>query len=111
MFKCYCGESAFLFNKYSDSFRINTLLFCHDTVMSAQSAMPETINRWIGNMIGDTPQKRNDYFSPIPALFVIATKFNIDLKFDKADGQGRRNTLDARWSVALTRFLKRDFGP
>ncbi len=102
------GKVAFLFNKYSDSFRINTLLFCHDTVQSAQSAMPDTINRWIGNMIGKTPQIRNDYFSPVPALFVIATKFNIDLKFDKADVQGRRNTLDARWHSRFDKVLEKE---
>lgn len=102
------GKVAFLFNKYSDSFRINTLLFCHDTEQSAQSAMPETINRWIGNMIGDTPQKRNDFSSPIPALFVIATKFNIDLKFDKEDAQGRRNTLDDRWHRRFEKVLEKE---
>lgn len=102
------GKVAFLFNKYSDSLRINTLLFCHDNEQSAQSAMPETINRWIGNMIGDTPQKRNDFFSPVPPLFVIATKFNIDLKLEKEDGQGRRNTLDDRWHRRFERVLEKE---
>jgi hypothetical protein len=102
------GKVSFLFNNYSDNYLINTLLFCHDQEQSAQSAMPDTLNQWIGNMIGDTPAKRATFCSSVPPLFVIATKFNIDLKFEQEDGPGKWEALNDRWNRRFIRVLENE---
>jgi len=103
------GKVAYLFNKYSDSYRINTLLFCHSNKQSAQSSMPEMLNKWIEKMVGDTPEKRKYFRSPIPPLFVVSTMFNIDLQYDfNNDRKGNRNYLDNRWERRFQKVLEKE---
>jgi hypothetical protein len=105
------GKVAYLFNKYSNSEKINILLFCHSNKQSAQSAMPEMLNRWIEEMVGKTPEARRDFIneSIIPPLFVISTMFNIDLQFDfNNDKAGNRNYLDNRWERRFLKVLEKE---
>ena len=97
------GRVDYLFNKYSDFERINVLLFCQKHTQSGQSVMPEKLNRWINIMIGETPEERENFKSPIPPLFVISTWFNKDMQFDFAvDKPSNISSLDERW---LQRFI------
>ncbi|MDR1170751.1 MAG: putative virulence factor [Prevotellaceae bacterium] len=105
------GKVAYLFNKYSCSEKINILLFCHSDRQSAQSAMPEMLNNWIGDMIGKTPEERNAFIdkSKAPPLFVVSTMFNLDLQFDfNNDREGNRNFLDNRWERRFLKVLEKE---
>lgn len=99
------GKVDYLFNKYSNNERINALLFCQNHKQSAQSVMPEKLNRWIGNMIGKTPEDRENFKSPISPLFVISTWFNKDLEYDNNYKQGDTQVLNERWSQRFTKVL------
>lgn len=76
------GKVAFLFNKYSTNYLINTLLFCHHHKISDVKDLPELLNRWIENFVGDSAQARQTFIdsSKIPPLFIISTMFNLEFK-------------------------------
>lgn len=98
------GRVDYLFNKYSSNERINTLLFCQNHKQSNQSVMPEKLNRWIGNMIGVSPEDREKFNTPVPPLFIISTWFNKDMEFDyNNDKQGSLQSFNERWHQ---RFIK-----
>ena len=100
------GRVDYLFNKYSENERINTLLFCQNHKMSSQSVMPEKLNRWIERMIGNTPEERENYNSPISPLFIISTWFNKDLEFDfNNDKPGIIQSLNERWHQRFVKTL------
>ena len=98
------GKVAYLFNKYSRSLRINVVLFCQHQDMTGQSEIGESLNDWILENVGQTPQLRGQYIKStngISPFFIVATKFNTDLKWtNEIPG---RSTLSDRWK---TRFLK-----
>ena len=98
------GRVDYLFNKYSSYERINALLFCQNHKQSSQSVMPEKLNRWIGNMIGATPEERENFQIPVSPLFIISTWFNKDMEFDyNNDKSGELQSLNERW---YQRFIK-----
>lgn len=103
------GKVDFLFNKYSNNDRINTLLFCQNHKQSNQSVMPEKLNRWIGNMMGKTPTERENFNSPISPLFVISTWFNKDLEFDfNNDNPENKQSLNERWNQRFSKTLEKE---
>lgn len=105
------GKVAYLFNKYSHSEKINILLFCHSDRMSAQSAMPEMLNTWISDMIGENPGDRKAFVdkSKVPPLFVVSTMFNLDLQFDfNNDREGNTNFLKNRWERRFLKVLEKE---
>lgn len=105
------GKVAFLFNKYSNSEKINILLFCHSDRQSAQSIMPEMLDKWICDMIGKTSEDRNKFIltSKVPPLFVVSTMFNLDLQFDyNNDREGNRSYMNSRWEKRFVKVLKRE---
>lgn len=91
------GKVTYLFNKYSNAKRINSLMFCHNNNQSAESTMSFVLHNWVTNNIGSTPEKRSNFISQsqISPLFVISTWFNKDLVYhDEVKG---RADLDERW--------------
>ena len=95
------GKVAYLFNKYSRTLRISAVLFCHHNDQKADSSIGETVNSWIENNIGRTPQERETMLSltkGIAPLFMVATKFNIDLERLKTDTPLNVEKLDAHWN-------------
>jgi hypothetical protein len=100
------GRVDYLFNKYSEVGRINTLLFCQKHTQSNQSVMPEKLNRWIGNMIGKTSEEREEFRSVIPPIFLISTWFNKDLEFNFSEDKPENQTsLSERWNQRFVRTL------
>lgn len=100
------GKVAFLFNKYSNSEKINILLFCQNNAkVEVQNIVPDLINNWIGDMIGQTPEERNTFIatSKVPPLFVISTMFNVDLQFDY--NNDKESNIDARNNRWKGRFI------
>jgi hypothetical protein len=103
------GRVDYLFNKYSNYERINTLLFCQKHSQSGQSVMPEKLNSWIGNMIGKTAAERENFKSPVSPLFVISTWFNKDLEFDfNNDKLGNVQSLNERWNQRFSKTLEKE---
>jgi hypothetical protein len=95
------GKVAYLFNKYSRSLRISSVLFCHHNDQKTEPTIGETINSWIGDNIGKTPEERAKYLlntNGIAPLFMIATKFNIDLERTKTDNVDNLKKLDDHWN-------------
>lgn len=103
------GKVDYLFNKYSSNERINTLLFCQNHKQSTQSVMPEKLNRWINNMIGKTPEEREQFKSSVSPLFVISTWFNKDLQFKfNEDRPGELQSLNERWNQRFQKTLEKE---
>ena len=95
------GKVAYLFNKYSRSLKISAVLFCHHNDMKTEPSIGSTINYWIEDNIGETPEKRAQMLNKtngIAPLFMICTKFNIDLQRAKLDNPENRDKLDAHWA-------------
>jgi hypothetical protein len=104
------GKVAYLFNKYSLYQKINILLFCQHNEDTKQGSVPELINNWIGDVVGKRPEEREDFIakSKIPPLFVISTKFNIDLEYDpRNDKKEDQNALKERWKRRFDKALQK----
>lgn len=101
------GKVAYLFNKYSNQYLISNLLFCHHREKSEVVTLSGLLDGWIKGMIGKDAAERTRYMqnSKVPPLFLIATKFNVDLQKDdidiSSDEEARRENLSGRWN---TRF-------
>lgn len=104
------GKVAYLFNKYEDNFKINTLLFCHDKDLASQRFMPSLLNTWVQSTIGQTPNERDEFIkkSEITPLFIIATKFNLDLQIIEADRKNDRDSLNHRWNQRFSKVLSEE---
>lgn len=101
------GKVAYLFNKYSRSLQISSVLFCHHNDQKTEPTIGETINNWIEENIGKNPIERADMLrltNGIAPLFFIATKFNIDLERTKSDNADNYETLDKHWNRFDTVF-------
>ena len=108
------GKVAYLFNKYSDSEKINILLFCQNNEKSeVQNILPQLISDWIGGMIGKTAEQRNAFIekSKIPPLFVVSTMFNIDLQHDyNNDTPHNIDFRESRWKRRFLTVFNEVFG-
>lgn len=101
------GKVAYLFNKYSRSLQISSVLFCHHNDQKAEPTIGETINNWIEENIGLNPGERTKMLrltNGIAPLFFVATKFNIDLERTKTDKADNYETLDKHWNRFDTVF-------
>lgn len=100
------GKVAFLFNNYNDSRTINILLFCHDNEQPAVTDMYNMVDSWVSKYVGADPGQRRatiDRFGGISPLFVVGTKFNIDMiEKDNAE-HNNLTSLNQRWEG---RFMK-----
>lgn len=99
------GKVAYLFNKYSQQYLISNLLFCHHGEMSNVSTLASLLKGWINTTVGKTPAEREtsmENTDGIPPLFLIGTKFNIDLKKtpddSKGDEKSKKDVRDYRWT-------------
>jgi len=102
------GKVAYLFNKYSEFGKINILILCAKHEMAAQRAMPELLNDWINNIVGETPDEREGFISKtiVPPLFIIGTFFNVNLQFNpQLDKPGDDSSFKYRWSQRFERTL------
>ncbi|WP_300726148.1 virulence factor SrfC family protein [uncultured Bacteroides sp.] len=93
------GKVAYLFNKYSRSLRISSVLFCFHNDQKA-APIGGTINSWIADNIGATPEERTAMLSDtngISPLFLVATKFNLDLERAKTDNLSNISNLSEHW--------------
>lgn len=103
------GKVAYLFNKYSESYRINTLLYCHGNKQAEVRFVPLLLEDWVKQTIGKTKDERTEFMKTavIPPLFVIGTFFNNDLKKNQNDDVNDPANLASRWKKRFD-ILKED---
>lgn len=106
------GKVSFLFNNYCDSKIINILLYCHDNEDIVVQDMYSTIDSWVKKYVGNTPEKRLETVTKtkgVSPLFVIATKFNVDMLYDdneeKNSLQGINQRFNGRYGNILSDCL------
>lgn len=104
------GKVAYLFNRYEDNHKINSLLFCHDKVQASPRFMPTLLNNWVTSTIGENPENREEFLedTKISPLFIIATKFNLDLKIIQSDNPNSKDSLNLRWEQRFNEILKKE---
>lgn len=104
------GKVAYLFNKYSRSLKISAVLFCHHNDQKTEPTLGSTIESWIGDNIGETPEQRVEMLKKtngIAPLFMICTKFNIDLERTKNDSDSSKlETHWARFKTIIPEMIK-----
>lgn len=108
------GKVAYLFNSYCASRAINILMFCHDQIDYHVTTMPYVLEKWVHQYVGDTPDERQEKtiskLQGISPLFIIATKFNIDMAVKGAAGSELNSTsaLTGRWTKRFQKILYKD---
>lgn len=100
------GKVAYLFNKYSQQYLISNLLFCHDDTQNEVNTLPTLLTSWVEKTVGKTPAERADFLATaeVSPLFIIGTKFNIELKRRDVDSLG---TPEQREQEKHNRWIKR----
>ena len=102
------GKVAYLFNKYSRSLKLSSILFCFHNVQKVGPDVGNSINDWIEKSIGATPEARSEALhglGGLSPLLVVATKFNMDLEFNKADRPGELTNHWTRFSKLLPEIV------
>ena len=99
------GKVRYLFNKYSDERLINVLMVCHDHMQNGPTVMPGLVEQWVRQNVGDTVEKRTSFIdkSIISPLFLIATKFNVDMSHSVQSGGD--DQIDQRWKDRYEKVL------
>lgn len=102
------GKVAFLFNNYSESRIINILLFCHDNEQPSVTDMYVMINDWVEKYVGDNAMQRRatiDKCGGVAPLFVIGTKFNVDMIEADSAVLNSSSALNQRWEGRFNKVL------
>ena len=107
------GKVSYLFNKYSDDFNINNLLFCANDKQLDVNEIPSLLENWINRNIGENIVERSTSLkeNSTPPLFVIFTFFNNQLKFDTTNDIDYANDyhkLDYKWETRFNRFFENE---
>ena len=107
------GKVSYLFNKYSDDFNINNLLFCTNDKQLDVNEIPSLLFNWISKNIGSNAYDRNNALkdASVPPLFIIFTFFNNQLKFDTTNDYEYANDvqkLDYKWDTRFNRFFENE---
>lgn len=107
------GKVSYLFNKYSDDFNINNLLFCTNDKQLEVNEISSLLADWIGNNIGKDVQERSQSLKEanVPPLFVVFTFFNNQLKFDSTNDfeyKLSQDKLAYKWHTRFERFFENE---
>ena len=107
------GKVSYLFNKYSDDFNINNLLFCTNDKQLDVNEIPSLLFNWIVKNVGDNSQERDNSLknTNVPPLFVIFTFFNNQLKYDTTNDfeyASSTQNLDYKWETRFNRFFENE---
>lgn len=103
------GKVAYLFNKYSTSERISSILFCHHHNQTSESTVANSVSDWVRDNIGSTIDERTVRLKStngISPLFLIATKFNKDLEKQAEETPSRTASHWARFDTVYPEILK-----
>lgn len=96
------GKVRYLFNKYNDERLINVLMLCHDNAQNGPTVIPGLVEKWINQNMGLNAVERTLYLdkSIVSPLFMIATKFNKDMRSTHLPPQ-----LETIWKDRYTKVL------
>lgn len=99
------GKVRYLFNKYSDERLINVLMLCHDHMQNGPTVMPGLVEQWVKQNMGASVRERTDFLdkSLVSPLFIIATKFNIDMGHSVQSGGD--DQIENRWEDRYKKVL------
>lgn len=99
------GKVRYLFNKYNDERLINVLMLCHDHMQNGPTVIPGLVERWVKQNVGASSRERTAFLdkSIVSPLFVIATKFNIDMS--RSVQSGGDDLIDKRWEDRYRKVL------
>ena len=102
------GKVAYLFNSYNESRIINILLFCQENSNINVTKMWMMINDWVEKYVGSNARQRKQTISRcggVSPLFIIGTKFNIDMIEKNNEDGDSDNALDGRWTGRFKKIL------
>lgn len=106
------GKVSYLFNKYSDDFNINNLLFCTNDKQLDVNELPTLLYNWIEKNIGVDETERTQTLSQndVDSLFVIFTFFNNQLKYDSTNDfdLSDNSKLNYKWDNRFNRFFQNE---
>lgn len=99
------GKVRYLFNKYSDERLINVLMLCHDHMQNGPTVMPGLVEQWIKQNMGASVRERTAFLdkSIVSPLFMIATKFNMDMSHSVQSGGD--DQIEKRWEDRYQKVL------
>lgn len=107
----FFSKNHYLFNKYNDDDTQNVLLYCHDYKPNAVKSIPYAIQEWVLNHVGDTPEKRAENIRSrggIPPLFIVSTKFNVDMSESQNHFANEPTAILSRWVYRFTKALYKE---
>ena len=107
------GKVSYLFNKYSDDYSINNLLFCSNDKQLEINELSYLLNNWISSNIGADIDERSRSLgsNTIPPLFVVFTFFNNQLRFDTTNDYeflNQPDKVDYKWETRFIRFFENE---
>lgn len=107
------GKVSYLFNKYTDDYSINNLLFCTNDKQLEVNELSYLLFNWISKNIGQSIDERTKSLGnlSVPPLFLIYTFFNNQLKYDITNDDGFLSTddkLDYKWNTRFIRFFENE---
>lgn len=99
------GKVRYLFNKYNDERLINVLMLCHDHMQNGPTVIPGLVEQWVKQNIGESARTRTSYLdkSIVSPLFIIATKFNVDMSHSVQAGGD--DQIENRWEDRYKKVL------
>ena len=99
------GKVRYLFNKYSDERLINVLMLCHDHMQNGPTVMPGLVEQWVKQNVGASVRERTAFLdkSIVSPLFMIATKFNMDMSHSVQSGGD--DQIEKRWEDRYQKVL------
>ena len=111
------GKVAYLFNRYSELFEINSLLFCVDNEQLEVKELSFLLKNWIDFYIGadvaERTEKLNEIINKntsninnIDPLFIIFTKANLMLEYKDTDVSGN---YDYKWRTRFEDIFIKEF--
>lgn len=92
------GKIAFLFDRYRYHLEISSLALCLPYGPQEVMSVPGLVSDWVYSTIGDTPEKRG---KKLNSLFVVFTKFNLELDGKPDDIPGNPNSHNNKWDARL----------
>lgn len=104
------GKVAYLFEKYTYEFQINTLAYCLHNDPPEVKQVPHLLARWLHNTHGKNADQRQEReralrkltgHENVNPLLWIMTKFNIEIDGKPNEIVGKPDTHDAKWSARL----------
>ncbi|MBR5117052.1 MAG: hypothetical protein IK100_00230 [Muribaculaceae bacterium] len=104
------GKVTYLFNRYSDTKRISSLMLCHNNMQSAESKMGIVLEQWVNNNVGANAAQRDTFMrdTEISPLFIISTFFNLDLEYQTNDSPAKLEELRRRWDNRFKIVLEKE---